>query len=413
METTTRLGPTLDRHPALDVLRGFALFGVLLVNFEWFNRAMPEIVLGPQPGLTGLDRAADFAIATLATGKFYALFSMLFGAGFALMLERATARGAPFWGTYLRRLATLAVIGALHVTLVWAGDILLTYAIVGFVMVLLFRRTPTPRLWKWALALVLLPAAMASLAGIGIGLAMTNPEVAAGIAAEMAKGRAELDAAIEASRKAYAFGTFAEVTAQRWRDWAFGASHFLFWVPPILGYFLLGRWLLVTGRLTDAASHGGWFARMRLVGIGLGLPLSAAGVWLMLGQNVMLPTPRVAAATALLSIGALLLSLGWLSCVVPAARALAWLAPAGRMALTHYLIQSLVWTFVFYGYGLGLWGEVPRALHPVLVVGFFALQVIASHWWLARFRFGPAEWAWRYATYGKAPPMRGAATAGA
>jgi uncharacterized protein len=413
MDASARLGPTLDRHLALDVLRGFALFGILLVNFEWFTRALPEIVLGSQPGLGGLDRVADFAIATLATGKFYALFSMLFGAGFALMLERATAREAPFWGAYLRRLSMLAVIGALHVTLIWAGDILLMYALVGFVMVLLFRRTPTTRLWKWALVLILLPLLFAGLGGLAVGLAQMDPNAAEAIAAEMAKGRAELDAAIEASRNAYANGSFAEVMAQRWRDWGFGASHFLFWVPPILGYFLLGRWLLVTGRLADAASHAGWFARMRLVGIGLGLPLSAAGVWLMLGQNAMLPTPRVAGATTLLSVGALLLSLGWLSCVVPAARALAWLAPAGRMALTNYLVQSLVWTFVFYGYGLGLWEQVPRAGHPILALGFFAVQVLASRWWLARFRFGPAEWLWRLATYGQAPPMRGPATAGA
>ncbi len=409
MDTPARLGPTLDRHLALDVLRGFALFGILLVNFEWFTRALPEIVLGSQPGLVGLDRAVDLAINTLATGKFYALFSMLFGAGFALMLDRAAKREAPFWGTYLRRLSMLAVIGALHVTLVWAGDILLIYAIVGFIMVLLFRRTPTTRLWKWALVLIVLPVLFSAAAGFAVAIVETDPNAAAAIAAEMTRGRAELDAAIEASRSAYAAGSFGEVTAQRWRDWAFGASHFLFWVPPILGYFLLGRWLLVTGRLTDAAAHAGWFTRMRLVGIGLGLPLSAAGVWLMVGENAMWPTPRVAGATALTSIGALLLSLGWLSCVVPAARALAWLAPAGRMALTNYLVQSLFWTFVFYGYGLGLWERVPRALAPVLTAGFFAVQVLASRWWLARFRFGPAEWLWRLATYGRAPPMRGPA----
>ena len=406
MNHQDRIQPTQDRDLALDVLRGFALFGILLVNFDWFTRALPEIVLGSRPGLEGLDRAMDFLIQTLATGKFYAIFSMLFGAGFALMLDRATAREAPFWGTYLRRLAMLAVIGALHITLVWAGDILLTYAIVGFVMVLLFRKTPVTRLWKWALALILLPALLGGLAGLAVGLANLDPNTAAAIAAEMTKGRVELDAAVEASRSVYVSGSFSEVMANRWRDWSFGASHFLFWIPPILGYFLLGRWLLTTGRLTDAGSHARWFGRMRLLGIGLGVPLSAAGAWLMLGENLMLPTPNTAAATVLISIGALLLSLGWLSCVVPAASALAWLAPAGQMALSNYLLQSLVWTFVFYGYGLGLWDQVPRAWHALLVIGFFALQIPFSRWWLARFRFGPAEWLWRAATYGQLPPMR-------
>lgn len=410
MSDHIRLAPTLERHLTLDVLRGFALFGILLVNFEWFTRALPEIMLGLDPTHTGLDRAVDLAIATLATGKFYAIFSMLFGAGFALMLDRAVTRGAPFWGTYLRRLAMLAVFGALHVTLVWAGDILLTYAIVGLVMVLLFRRTPTTRLWKWALVLIVTPMLLGALGGLAVGLARMDPNAAAAIAAEMAKGQAELEATIVASAEAYAAGGFAEVTAQRWKDWAFSASQFLFWVPPILGYFLLGRWLLLTGRLTDAGAHSGWYVRMRWLGIGLGLPLCAAGVTLMLGENVMLPTPRTSAALALSTVGALLLSLGWLSLVVPAARTLEWLAPAGRMALTNYLVQSLVWTLVFYGYGLGLWEQVPRWAHPLLVIGFFALQVLASRWWLARFRFGPAEWLWRAATYGRWPPMRGAGT---
>jgi uncharacterized protein len=300
----------------------------------------------------------------------------------------------------------LAVIGALHITLVWAGDILLTYAIVGFVMVLLFRKTPVTQLWKWALVLIMLPTLVGALSGLAVGVAKLDPNIAAGLAAEMTKAQVELDATIEASRGVYVSGTFAEVMANRWRDWSFGASHFLFWFPPILGYFLLGRWLLTTGRLTDAGSHSRWFGRMRLLGIGLGVPLSAAGAWLMLGENLMLPTPNTAAATVLISIGALLLSLGWLSCVVPAASALAWLAPAGQMALSNYLLQSLAWTLVFYGYGLGLWDQIPRAWHALLAIGFFALQIPFSRWWLARFRFGPAEWLWRAATYGQLPPMR-------
>lgn len=409
MNEIERIGPTSERHLALDVLRGFALFGVFLVNFEWFTRALPEIMMGPRADHLGLDRASDLIINTLATGKFYAIFSMLFGAGFALMLERASAAGARFWGLYLRRLSVLAIIGALHITLIWAGDILLIYALVGFIMVLLFRHTPVARLWKWSLVLILLPLVLSGLAALAVGLAQLDPTAAAVIAAEMAKGEVELKVVFEASRSVYAGGSFEEVTAQRWSDWAFGASHFLFWVPPILGYFLLGRWLLVTGRLTDASAHSAWFTRMRLVGVGFGLPLSATGVWLFLGENMMMPTPRLAVASALISLGALLLSLGWVSCVVPSARALAWLAPVGQMALTNYLLQSLVWTFVFYGYGLGFWEQIPRAAHALFVVGFFALQIPLSRWWLARFRFGPVEWLWRLATYGKAPPMRRAA----
>ena len=121
---------------------------------------------------------------------------------------------------------------------------------------------------------------------------------------------------------------------------------------------------------------------------------------------------RLTFAQALQLAGGALMALGYLAWIVRAlqqealARALRWLAPAGRMALTNYLLQSLVMTWIFCGYGLGYFERMPRAWQPLLVVAFFMLQVAASHWWLSRFRFGPVEWLWRWFTYGARPPLR-------
>lgn len=404
--TATPLRPTRDRQLGLDVLRGFALFGILLVNFDWFTRAMGEFYLGPRPDLVGADRAVDWIIYWLAVGKFYPLFSILFGAGFALMWQRAQATDAAFWGTWLRRLLVLGLIGAAHVSLIWAGDILLTYAIAGFLMVGLFGRTPTRRLIPWSLALILLPPLFGLLGGWAIHWLANQPDLGADLTAEFAALRSELAVLVEANRGLYQSGSFAQVSALRWREWLEIASYAVWYLPPIVGYFLLGRWLLASGRLTDLAAHDAWLRRWRALGLASGLAVTALALWLSYAEDWLIPSPGVSTGVLLLSAGALLLTLGYLCTVLLAQERLRWLAPAGQMALSNYLLQSAVWTWVFYGYGLGLWGQVPRALAPLLVTGFFAVQVGLSHWWLKRFRFGPAEWLWRTLSYGAIQPMR-------
>jgi len=395
-----------QRLEHLDVLRGFALLGILLVNFQWFTRPIQAIVLGAEPGLAGADLAVDLGIKALAEGKFYALFSMLFGAGFALMAGRASAAEAPFWGVYLRRLLVLAGFGLLHVALVWSGDILFVYAVIGLVMVLLFRNTPVQRLWKWALPFILLPTLLMGAFTLFLGLAQTDPDFAAGFAAEIARQQASDEANVANAAHIYAAGSFGEVMAQRFRDLGFMFANALFWMPPVLGFFLLGRWLLLSGRLQAPVAHDAWLRRWRLLGLASGVALSIAGAWLMHEQVISVPTPDLVVAQFLFVTGAALLAIGYLCTVVLAARPLAWLAPVGRMALSNYLLQSLFWTAVFYGYGLGLWGQVPRALQPLCVLLFFAAQVVLSHWWLKRFRFGPAEWLWRVLSYGRLQPFR-------
>jgi uncharacterized protein len=403
----TAFQPNLQqRLDHLDVLRGFALLGILLVNFQWFTRPIQAIVLGADPSLAGAGLAIDLGISAFAEGKFYALFSMLFGAGFALMADRARESEAPFWGVYLRRLLVLAVFGLLHVALIWSGDILLVYSVVGFVMVLLFRNTPVQRLWKWALPFIFLPTALMGLFTLLIGLAQTDPEFAAGFAAEVARQQVTDAATVATAAQIYASGSFAEVVGQRFDDLGFMFAHALFWMPPVLGFFLLGRWLLVSGRLQAPDVHAGWLHRWRMLGLALGIPLSVGGAWLIHEQDINIPSPDLLVAQFLFVTGAALLALGYLCTVVLSARVLAWLAPVGRMALSNYLLQSLFWTLVFYGYGLGLWGQVPRALQPLCVVVFFAAQVALSHWWLQRFRFGPAEWLWRVLSYARMQPFR-------
>lgn len=400
-----RLNPTERRLVHLDVVRGFALLGILLVNFEWFNRPIQAIVLGGDAG-TGLDLVASGLITVLAEGKFYPLFSMLFGAGFALMAERALERDAPFWGVYLRRLLLLALFGLAHMLLIWSGDILLVYALTAFVMVALFRKTPARRLWKWALAFIALPILLMWLGTASIELSRLDSEVHGEVMANLEQDEAGMREHVDRAAEVHAHGSWSENVGQRSRDMAFLFGFALFWIPPILGFFLIGRWLIVSGRLTSPERHRAWFRRWRTLGFGLGLPLAVIAAWLMADANMMQPTLAVAAGGTLAATAGVLMPLGYLSALTLGARRLAFLAPAGQMALTNYLLQSTFWTWMIYGYGFGLWGQIPRSVQLVLAVAFFAVQVLVSGWWLGRFRYGPAEWLWRSLTYWRLQPMR-------
>src|SRR5690606_7030234 len=185
----------------------------------------------------------------------------------------------------------------------------------------------------------------------------------------------------------------------------------VFLVPMVLGMFLIGAWLVRSGAMAHPAAHRRLFVRLGWIGGGVGLALTVASVAIDPNPGgTDQPSASTMLAMTLHMAGSPLLSLGYIAMVVLALeRGASWLrtlAPAGRMALTNYLAQSVVGTLVFYGYGLGQRGEVSRAWQVLGVVVFFALQVVLSRWWLSRFRHGPLEWVWRAFTYWQLPPMR-------
>lgn len=402
--TTTTLTPVpaTERIDNLDVLRGLALLGIALMNVEYFTAPLADMGGGIAPSARGLDWLADAFVYVFVRGKFWTLFSLLFGMGFAVMLGRARAAGRGFTPVYLRRTAGLLVIGLLHALLVWAGDILVSYAVTALLLVLLFRDTGTARLWKWG----------AGIWGVMVGLMLL------GSVAMMASGAPAEDAGVEAMAAlreteiaAYSAGSYAEATAVRLQWFVHSLGSMFFLVPLVLGMFLVGAWLVRSGAMADPAAHRRLFVRLAWLGGLAGLALTAASV-------AINPDPDMGASwddSAMLAMtlhmaGSPLLALAYTGIVVLAlqhgASGLRALAPAGRMALTNYLAQSVIGTLLFYGYGLGLWGGVPRSVQVLGVVLVFALQLLASRWWLARFRYGPLEWAWRAFTYWQRPPMR-------
>ena len=397
--------PVAGRIAIMDMLRGFALLGVFLMNIDFFARPLLAYSTGIAAG-EGLDAAAACLVLVFAQGKFWVLFALLFGMGFALMRERAVAAGRPFMAVYLRRLLLLAGFGLLHIVLLWPGDILLAYALAALGL-LLFGALRGAAAGLLGALLYSAIVGLWALSGLAMQLA---PE---SVLVEVQADLAAFAARVEAAAGVYAGGDFAAVTRQRIADYReLVTAALVYQLPMILGVFLVGRWLVDSGRLRDPAAHRRFFVVLAVAGSLLG----AAGVAASLSFGTRFdPVDGFVEATfaqAWMAAGSLPLGLAYLAIFILLAgtaaggRLLGLLAPAGRMALTLYLMQSLVASFVFYGYGLGLAGELGRAGQVGFVLLVFALQVLFAHWWFARFSIGPLEWLWRAGTYGRWPPLR-------
>jgi len=546
-----------QRIEALDVVRGFALLGIFLMNIEWFNRPISALNEGMPRGLTGADWLASGFIGYFVQGKFWTIFSLLFGMGFAVMLVRAERANREFIKVYLRRILALAVIGSVHYIYVWEGDILLSYAVgalallivlygraqpilVGCVMLLglgflpdadLFFRVAgglaavgllalylrgTRRLaWRGvslplASFLMLLAGVLMSIAAIVVwllpdgpieprvpltvfgplllvtgwlswryhepvekrmlrmavtiyvfaGVAMTTmgllqhfgpdplaePATAATPAAatttdaasaalkgpppepaadkkktredRVAEMRAERKERLEeqATRRVEEVKTFTtgsyfaavEYRARRFLEKAAGDAPF---AVILVSMFLLGVWFVRSGVMEHSAQHLAFFRKLALYGLPVGIGLGLLGASIAVSHTPGDRHDGWGIARGLLMLGNLPACLGYVGLVVTllhgrgAFSRIRALAPLGRMALTNYLLQSLICMTWFYGFALGHWG-LSRAQQVLFVVLVYAAQIAFSHWWLARFRYGPMEWLWRGFTYRQVPPLR-------
>lgn len=394
-----------ERIAVLDVLRGFALLGIGLMNIEAFVGPLDAALTGVDPALAGADRWADALVYILVQGKFYTLFSLLFGMGFALMAQRAGQAGRPFVAFYARRSLGLLAIGLLHALLVWSGDVLVSYALLAMLL-LAFRPLPTRWLPTVAVLIYLCTPAMVMAYGALGSLMQVDPAAAVDWQRTMAQIGRQAAAAVDAQRAAYGAGSYAQAVTQRVHDLGGTLRGLMVNGPTMFGMFLLGGWFVHAGVVQAPERFPRLFAALRWGAWPLGLAAMLTSFALASYLDPGRLDLRLSGAFALSSLAGLLMCLGYFGWVVRWRRALAWLAPAGRMALSNYVLQSLLCTWVFYGYGLGYFEQLPRAWQVPFAVGLFLLQLAVSRLWLRGFRFGPLEWGWRAFTYLQWPPLR-------
>jgi uncharacterized protein len=401
-----RIGPVpeRDRIESLDVLRGLAVLGILVMNIQSF--AMPSAAYDNPATFGNLD-GDNYAVwlggQILCNGKFYGMFSMLFGAGIVLMSSRCERTGRSATGIHYRRMLALLVIGLAHAHLVWSGDILYFYAVCGTIVYWAKRWRP---IWLILTGVVLI-AVTSGMMELGYAhlQALDGAERAQALA-EWFPGAGSMGDEIEAYR-----GGWLDQLPLRSRfalDFEIGGLVF-FVGASASGLMLLGMALFKLGAL-----HARWpswcYALLIAAAVGIGVPVILIGVNRIIESGWRRDYVSLRGAQYNYW-AAPLLSLGWIGLIMLLCRhrALTWLtrplSAAGRMALTNYLMQSVICTTIFYGHGFGRFGRVERTGQLAVVVAVWLVQLIASPWWMSRFRFGPAEWAWRWATYGRRPTL--------
>jgi uncharacterized protein len=403
------------RIVTLDIVRGVAVMGILAMNIVGF--ALPfQVYANPVAlGAAGEADMISWAISfILVDGKMRGLFSFLFGAGMLLVIEQAEAKGEASEVVHYRRMFWLLAFGLVHLYLIWFGDILVGYALVGMIA-FLFCNLSQRALIGWAAGLLLVQLLI--LAG-SAGVAAALQETAASSAADPAaiaqwQGLEAQFGAMSAQAItddiAHYRGGYGDIAAARLHDDALAPIDDLAsfgW--ETLAYFLLGMAALRSGFLTGAWSRSA-YRRTALIGFAIGIPAYAGLAWLLVRDGFSVPGIFAWSLAATVPLRPIMV-IATAALIILATRnggAFAdRIAAAGRAAFTNYLGTSLIMTTLFYGYGAGLFGTLGRTELWLVVLAMWALMLLWSKPWLDRFRYGPLEWLWRSLARGKAQPFR-------
>lgn len=372
-----------ERVESIDVMRGFALLGILLINMLAFHS--PFSYIDPYTWFDGAGDQATFTFLDIfIQASFYPLFAMLFGYGLGIQFLRAEKRGKSFAPMAVKRLAVLLVFGILHAFLLWFGDILITYAIMGFLLIGMMRLDS-----KWLLSLGLIIYAIPQTLLLMILFA------AVAMDSSFYTGIQE----VQNSMAAYGGGSFAEIFRQRFDDW--------YYVNNPLNYIVLTVTILPFTMIGAAAAKWRLIERANeLKKLWLGLAIGGFALGLLLKLMPYIIEPNIAMTFTQDIFGGPLLAVAYAAVIALLSRKgtvpllMRPLVKTGRMSLTIYIMQSLIATTIFYSYGLGLYGQINLLTGTLLALGIFAVQLIFAEIWLSKFSQGPLEMLWRKITYG-------------
>ncbi|WNS76137.1 DUF418 domain-containing protein [Bacillus sp. DTU_2020_1000418_1_SI_GHA_SEK_038] len=387
-----------DRIVTLDVIRGFAILGIFLVNMPSFTGS--EFMV-----YTGLDKTIRMLFDMFIQTKFYTIFSFLFGLGFYIFMTRAEDRGEKVFRLFSKRLFALLLFGIFHLVFLWEGDILHSYALIGFFLLLFYRRKAKTVL-IWGLILILffqfLTGASALLAYVG-----EQFDESLNISGQLQMERME-----EGEKKIEAYTSLSYLELLKWRipnELKEIIMNEPFVIPDVLGMFLLG---LYAGKINLFRRVNELKRRLRIIQlitllISI-LPLAAIVFsYLKLEEVVFMHS---LGNYFYLHFSGFTLSIFYIVTIALMLEKQIWqriLNPfryAGQMALTNYLCQTFFGVIVFYGFGL--FGQITLAMGLLISLIFYFVQIIFSYLWLKKFQFGPFEWLWRVMTYGKVQQFR-------
>lgn len=372
----------------IDAARGFAIFGIFMVNVGAFSAPYfmhgGEAEAWPEP----INHFVQMIIDVFFQASFYTLFSLLFGFGFQIMIDRLTEKGSPVYKTLFRRMLILISFGLIHAFIIWYGDILLSYGIIGLFL-LLFVKVKDKTLIIWAILLM--------------GICVTYYSM---FLYEFRQFLGFVDhEAIKQAIVNYQSNSLSTIWSQNYADWTYanGGISYLFLTGTLLPLFLVGmfiarkQWLHDLEKFHRVLKWGCFISLVLFLALKLGPYAFGNPMWFSFIQD------NIGGSTSALFY---IFSIGLLARTDIGMKIMKPFIHVGRMSLTNYITQSIIMFVLFYGIGFGLYDTVSPLEGIVIVVVVYTLQVFASIWWFKHYRFGPLEWIWRGLTYNKKQPFR-------
>ncbi|EKB51240.1 DUF418 domain-containing protein [Cecembia lonarensis] len=410
METLAPLSQS-KRIDLVDSLRGFAIFGILMVNMPGFFKPAVELIMLPSFGDSMVEILSNGFIYFFFTGKFFVLFSLLFGFGFYIFLHKDGEVSKQNISVFQKRLFWLLIIAITHIALLWEADILFYYALFGFLLIL-FRKSSTKKIIIWMLVFLLIPIVFVGLISMLPQFLASNPEALQA----MEKGSQEQLAAtqdlVQRAYQAYNSGSYSEVIQMNIEQWLFLISGIIIFYPTCMVMFLMGLLIGRSGFFIQTKEYEQqikkvfWISLPFGVLLNIGLLFSLANAnpasldyWAFIGRatgilgGIVMMCTYVSGFILLYNQGKFVGQFSGFSAV-------------GRMALTNYISNSVLALFLFRLGFFGLFGEIEVWQGILLVLAIFSFQISFSKFWLSKYRFGPLEWLWRTLTYGKIPAFK-------
>lgn len=393
-----------ERLVSLDLLRGFAVLGILVMNIQSYGLIVAAYINPTAYGnFSGINRIVWLVSHILADQKFLSLFSILFGAGIILFCSRVEEKGFKPAALHYRRNFWLLIIGLIHGYLLWHGDILVIYSICAFI-VFLFRKLKPKTLVVLGLISIIIPIILYLM--FGLTMRHWHPEAIEGIRESWLPATEQ----IEGETAAYQGGFAGQMKHRVPAALFFQTAYMFMWTGwRAGGLMLIGmalfKWGVLQGKMSKA-----FYRKWLLWGLILGFLIILLGYVRNVIHSWSLEYSMFI-GSLYNYVGSLFVAMAYIAGIVllaqkPMSALKKRIAAVGRMAFSNYLGQTVVCVLIFYGFGLGLFGMLERWLLLMIVFAVWLLQLIVSPLWLKHFRFGPVEWAWRSLTYRKLQPMK-------
>jgi len=411
VKTTIKPIAGQERKVILDFLRGIAIFGIIAANMAVYNAPFHtmygEFILWDDTA----NKIANFFLKFFIEGKFYPLFSLLFGIGFYFFLQKANDTVNKVVFTFRKRLMFLFMFGILHVLLLWYGDVLIVYAIFGLILTW-FRNRSNKTLIRSAIIFLMIPVVVTILMIGFLKLAMMVPEAAQAIEAEFSHQTSKTKEYIDKTIVTYSTGSFSEIIRIRIAEYIESIPGYLFFYPNFMAMLLVGFYVGRKKIFEDLESGLKILKKVFIWCLPLAIVFNLLLAYYNQTASYIIPDWDLLIVTISYAIGgpammfvyiyilALVYHKNVLNKIIQA------ICKTGQMAFTNYLSHSIICTTLFFSYGFGLYGKVNYWQGLFIAIAIYVVQVIWSHYWLKYYKFGPFEWLWRSMAYGKRQTMK-------